>query len=68
MKEKNVLSPKDCSYIEDCLEQTLVLHKRCTHEKELLETVSLCDLFEEVNATLAGAYNTLLDILEKEKA
>lgn len=68
MKEKNVLSPKDCSYIEDCLEQTLVLHKRLTHEKELLSITSLCDLFDEVNSTLAGAYNTLLELLEKEEA
>lgn len=61
-----MLTPKDVLYLEDVLDQTLVLNKRIAHETTLIECEEVKTCFEEVNKKLKDHYKTLVKILEKE--
>ena len=61
-----MLTPKDVLYLEDLLDQTLVLNKRITNDITMLSTEEFVTCFEDVNKNLKEHYQTLLQILEKE--
>ena len=61
-----MLTPKDVLYLEDLLDQTLVLNKRITNDITMLSTEEVVTYFEDVNKNLKEHYQTLLQILEKE--
>jgi hypothetical protein len=61
-----MLTPKDVLYLEDLLDQTLVLNKRITNDITMLSTEEVVTCFEDVNKNLKEHYQTLLQILEKE--
>lgn len=61
-----MLTPKDVLYLEDLLDQTLVLNKRITNDITTLSTEEVVTCFEDVNKNLKEHYQTLLQILEKE--
>ena len=61
-----MLTPKDVLYLEDLLDQTLVLNKRIANDITMLSTEEVVSCFEDVNKNLKEHYQTLLQILEKE--
>ncbi len=61
-----MLTPKDVLYLEDLLDQTLVLNKRIANDITMLSTEEVVTCFEDVNKNLKEHYQTLLQILEKE--
>ena len=61
-----MLTPKDVLYLEDLLDQTLVLNKRITNDITMLSTEDVVTCLEDVNKNLKEHYQTLLQILEKE--
>lgn len=61
-----MLTPKDVLYLEDLLDQTLVLNKRIANDITMLSTEEVVTCFEDVNKNLKEHYLTLLQILEKE--
>lgn len=61
-----MLTPKDVLYLEDLLDQTLVLNKRIANDVTMLSTEEIVSCFEDVNKNLKEEYQTLLEILKKE--
>lgn len=61
-----MVTPKDVLYLEDMLDQTLVLNKRIASDLTLLENEDVKACFETVNKKLKEHYQALLKILEKE--
>lgn len=61
-----MLTPKDVLYLEDLLDQTLVLNKRIANDVTMLSTEDVVSCFEDVNKNLKEEYQTLLEILKKE--
>lgn len=61
-----MLTPKDVLYLEDLLDQTLVLNKRIANDVTMLSTEEVVSCFEDVNKNLKEEYQTLLEILKKE--
>lgn len=61
-----MLTPKDVLYLEDLLDQTLVLNKRIANDVTMISTEEVKTCFEDVNAKLKEHYQALLKILEKE--
>lgn len=61
-----MLTPKDVLYLEDLLDQTLVLNKRITNDITMLSTDEVVTCFEDVNKKLKEHYQSLLEILKKE--
>lgn len=61
-----MLTPKDVLYLEDLLDQTLVLNKRVANDMTMIENEEVKTCFENVNEKLKEHYQSLLKILEKE--
>lgn len=61
-----MLTPKDVLYLEDLLDQTLVLNKRIANDITMLSTDEVVTCFEDVNKKLKEHYQSLLEILKKE--
>lgn len=61
-----MLTPKDVLYLEDLLDQTLVLNKRIANDITMLSTDEVITCFEDVNMKLKEHYQDLLEILKKE--
>lgn len=61
-----MLTPKDVLYLEDLLDQTLVLNKRVANDMTMIENEEVKNCFENVNEKLKEHYQSLLKILEKE--
>lgn len=66
MHDYNMLTPKDVLYLEDLLDQTLVLNKRIANDVTMITTEDVKTCFEDVNEKLKEHYNALLEILKKE--
>lgn len=61
-----MLTPKDVLYLEDLLDQTLVLNKRVANDITMIENEEVKTCFENVKEELKKHYQSLLKILEKE--
>ena len=61
-----MLTPKDVLYLEDLLDQTLVLNKRIANDTTMLSTQEVKTCFGEVNEKLKEHYHSLVEILAKE--
>lgn len=61
-----MLTPKDVLYLEDLLDQTLVLNKRVANDINMIESKEVASCFKDVNTKLKEHYQALLKILEKE--
>ena len=61
-----MLTPKDVLYMEDILDQTLVLNKRVANDITMIQSVDVKTCFENVQEKLKEHYQTLLAILESE--
>ncbi len=61
-----MLTPKDVLYLEDVLDQSLVLHKRISQELSLISNKEVKSCFQNVQKELKNHYKTLLNILESE--
>lgn len=61
-----MLTPKDILYLQDVLDQTLVLHKRIQHELPCIQNEEVSQCFTNVQDKLKEHYDTLLNILESE--
>ena len=61
-----MLTPKDVLYMEDILDQTLVLNKRVANDISMLQSEDVKTCFENVQEKLKEHYQTLLAILESE--
>ena len=61
-----MLTPKDVLYLEDLLDQTLVLNKRIANDMTMLSTEEVITCFEDVNKKLKEHYQTMVQILAKE--
>ncbi|WP_416326323.1 oxidoreductase [[Eubacterium] hominis] len=61
-----MLTPKDVLYLEDLLDQTLVLNKRIANDVTMLSTPEVKTCFEDVNEKLKEHYQAMVKILEKE--
>lgn len=61
-----MLTPKDVLYLEDLLDQTLVLNKSIANDITMLSTDEVVTCFEDVNKKLKEHYQSLLEILKKE--
>lgn len=61
-----MLTPKDVLYLEDLLDQTLVLNKRIANDITMLSTEEVVTCFEDVNKKLKEHYQDLVEILAKE--
>lgn len=61
-----MLTPKDVLYLEDLLDQTLVLNKRVANDVTMLSTEEVKTCFENVNEKLKEHYKKMVQILEKE--
>lgn len=66
IRVKNMLTPKDVLYLEDVLDQTLVLNKRVANDVTMLENEDVKTCFENVQEKLKEHYSTLLKILKEE--
>lgn len=65
-RENHMLTPKDVLYLEDVLDQSLVLNKRISQELSLIQNKEVKSCFEDVQKQLKEHYKTLLQILESE--
>ncbi|MEG0361699.1 MAG: oxidoreductase [Longicatena sp.] len=61
-----MLTPKDVLYIEDLLDQTLVLNKRLSQDTTNIECKDVKECFQKVNKDLKEQYAFLLHLLESE--
>lgn len=61
-----MLTPKDVLYMEDILDQTLVLNKRVANDITMIQSEDVKNCFENVQEKLKEHYQTLLAILESE--
>ena len=61
-----MLTPKDVLYMEDILDQTLVLNKRVANDITMNQSEDVKTCFENVQEKLKEHYQTLLAILESE--
>lgn len=61
-----MLTPKDVLYMEDILDQTLVLNKRVANDISMIQGEDVKTCFENVQEKLKEHYQTLLAILESE--
>ncbi|MEO2189728.1 oxidoreductase [[Clostridium] innocuum] len=61
-----MLTPKDVLYMEDILDQTLVLNKRVANDISMIQSEDVKTCFENVQGKLKEHYQTLLAILESE--
>ena len=61
-----MLTPKDVLYMEDILDQTLVLNKRVANDITMIQSEEVKSRFENVQEKLKEHYQTLLEILESE--
>lgn len=61
-----MLTPKDVLYMEDILDQTLVLNKRVANDITMIQNEDVKTCFENVQEKLKEHYQTLLAILESE--
>lgn len=61
-----MLTPKDVLYIEDLLDQTLVLNKRLSQDTTSIECKDVKECFQKVNKDLKEQYAFLLHLLESE--
>lgn len=65
MSQSIMLTPKDCLYIEDMLQQSLTLNKRLAHEVTLLQDKDLINQVNEVMEKLAKEYHCLVTMLKE---
>lgn len=63
---KNMLTPKDVLYLNDLLDQTLVLNKRIANDVTMIKSEEVKTCFENVNMKLKEHYQKMVQILEKE--
>ena len=63
----NVLTPKDCLYIEDILNHSLNLVKKTNLYFEMSTDPDVRDLLEDLNVLLCAQYEDLLSLLEGEE-
>ena len=61
-----MLTPKDVLYMEDILDQTLVLNKRVANDITMNQSEDVKTCFENVQEKLKEHYQTFLAILESE--
>lgn len=61
-----MLTPKDVLYLNDLLDQTLVLNKRVANDVTMIQCEEVKTCFEDVNEKLKESYKTMVKILEKE--
>lgn len=62
-----VLTPKDCLYIEDILNQSLNLVKKTNLYFEMSTDQDVKDLLEDLNVLLCAQYEDLLNLMEGDE-
>ena len=61
-----MLAHTDGLYMEDIMDQTLVLNKRVAYDITMIQSEEVKSCFENVQEKLKEHYQTLLEILESE--
>ena len=67
MAKTMTLTVKDCLYIEDIINASMLIYKKTCLEKELLEDEDLKTHLENICADLQTQTNTLLQLLKEVK-
>ncbi len=67
MQQPTGLTPKDCLYIEDILNQSLNLVKKTNYYFEMSKDQEVKDLLEDINVLLTAQYEDLLNLMEGEQ-
>ena len=67
MAKTLTLTVKDCLYIEDIINASMLIYKKTCLEKELLEDKELKTHLENICTDLQNQANTLLELLKGAK-
>ena len=67
MAKTLTLTVKDCLYIEDIINASMLIYKKTCLEKELLEDEGLKTHLENICSDLKNQADTLLQLLEEAK-
>lgn len=67
MAKSITLTAKDCLYIEDIINASMLIYKKTNLEKELLQDKELKTHLENICTDLKTQSNTLLQILKEAK-
>lgn len=67
MAKKMTLTPKDCLYIEDIINASMLLYKKTQLEAEQLQDEDLKTFLENICTDLKDQAATLYDIMEGAK-
>ncbi len=59
-----MLSPKDCLYIQDLLEMTLTVSKKADECSKTIKTKSIASVAKKNHTSLASHYDALLGLLK----
>ncbi len=65
MKSKINLTPKDCLYIEDSLNQLCAVKTMLTEHKKLAEKKEVKSFIGDVEKGLTSSYDAIKDLLER---
>lgn len=65
MKSNISLTPKDCLYIDDSLNQLCAVHAMLKQHKTLAEKKEVKDLISDVEKGLCNNYNAIKELLER---
>lgn len=67
MAKKMTLTPKDCLYIEDIVNASLLIYKKTQLEMEQLQDEELKTFLENICADLKDQADTLYNLMEGAK-
>ena len=67
MTKKITLTPKDCLYIEDIVNATMLIYKKISLEKEQCQNEDICTFLDNVCTTLKEQATTLTNTMKGAK-
>ena len=67
MPKKITLTPKDCLYIEDIVNASMLIYKKITLEKEQCENEDICTYLDNVCTSIKDPATTLTNLLKGAK-
>ena len=68
MPKKITLTPKDCLYIEDIVNATMLTYKKISLEKELCQDKDITNYLDNVSSTIKQQASTLTNLLKGDKS
>ena len=67
MPKKITLTPKDCLYIEDIVNASMLIYKKITLEKEQCENEDICTYLDNVCTSIKDQATTLTNLMKGAK-